>query len=131
MTDDEIAKLRALCEAARLEGAIEAELGEDFDTVARVAWSNAAEAAVPLALDEIERLRVENEMLEGVAMVADISLAENDGLRELLKEALEEIEQAWPYAGEYFEEKWRDRDLEARIRTALGLAHQQEDATNA
>lgn len=131
MTDDEIAKLRALCEAARLEEDTEEKSGEDFDTIARVAWSDAAEAALPAALDEIERLRAENETLEGVAMVADISLAENDGLRALLKEALDEIEQAWPYAGEYFEEKWRDRELEARIRTALGLAQQQEGATDA
>lgn len=37
----------------------------------------------------------------------------------LLRGALEEIRAAWPYAGDYFEEKWRDRDLEARIDAEL------------
>lgn len=70
MTDEEIAKLRALSEAARLEEDAEEKSGEDFDTIARVAWSDAAEAALPAALQEIERLR--KELSEARAIIQDL-----------------------------------------------------------
>jgi hypothetical protein len=35
---------------------------------------------------------------------------------------LEEVDQAWPYAGDYFEDKWRSRDLEERARSFLARA---------
>jgi hypothetical protein len=42
-------------------------------------------------------------------------------LRGMLGEACDELDGAWPYAGDYFEDKWRDKDREAKWRQAAAL----------
>lgn len=37
-------------------------------------------------------------------------------LRKALNAACDDLEQAWPYAGDYFQDKWRDKDQEAAWR---------------
>lgn len=65
---------------------------------AAYAERNAALSALSAATSECERLRA------GLAW------------------ALEALDEAWPYAGDFFEEKWRDKAKEAELRALLPSA---------
>jgi hypothetical protein len=51
---------------------------------------------------------------------ADKAERERDALRKLVAELAEEVDEAWGYASDYFRDKWRDDELIARARAALG-----------
>lgn len=46
--------------------------------------------------------------------------AERDHLRDLLRRMRDKAAEAWPYAGEYFEEKHKDVELFYKVAAALG-----------
>lgn len=99
---------------------------------ADAAFIAAARDAVPALCDEVERLRgalakanagfekYEREFYLASHRAEDAE-AERDALRDGLRWALNDLDEAWPYAGDYFEDKWRDLARENELRALVGM----------